>query len=135
MELQPAHMTEEEKAFAREAIASFKEYRDLVFYGDLYRLSSPYDSDFYSLMYVSPDKKRAVVFAYTIKYQGRTLKPVFRLDGLSDDFSYSIKELNVEKSCFWGSGKTFTGSYLKNHGINPEMPKLYSSAVFYLEAE
>ena len=41
MELQPAHMTEEEKAFAREAIASFKEYRDLVFYGDLYRLSSP----------------------------------------------------------------------------------------------
>lgn len=135
MELQPAHMTEEEKAFAREAIASFKEYRDLVFYGDLYRLGSPYDSDFYSLMYVSPDKKRAVVFAYTIKYQGRTLKPVFRLDGLSDDFSYSIKELNVEKSCFWGSGKTFTGSYLKNHGINPEMPKLYSSAVFYLEAE
>lgn len=135
MELQPVNMTEEEKKFAREAIASFKEYRDLVFYGDLYRLSSPYDSDFYSLMYVSPDKKRAVVFAYTIKYQGRTLKPLFRLEGLSEDMTYSIRELNVSKSCFWGSGRSFTGSYLKNHGINPEMPHLYSSAIFYLEAE
>ena len=135
MELQPSDMTEEERQFARKAIASFKEYRDLVYYGDLYRLCSPYDGDHYALMYVSEDKKKAVVFTYTIKYQGRTLKPAFRLEGLSDELEYTIRELNVEKSCFWGHGKTFTGSYLKNYGINPDIPTLYSSAVFYLEAK
>lgn len=135
MELQPSDMTEEERQFARKAIASFKEYRDLVYYGDLYRLCSPYEGDHYALMYVSEDKKRAVVFTYTIKYQGRTLKPAFRLEGLSDELEYTVRELNVEKSCFWGHGKTFTGSYLKNFGINPDIPKLYSSAVFYLEAQ
>ena len=135
MELQPAEMTEEEREFSRKAIASYKEYRDLVFYGDLYRLSSPYDSDFYALMYVSQDKKRAVVFAYTLKYQARSLKPVFRLDGLSDDLSYRVTELNVNKSCYWGSGKALTGSYLRNHGLNPDLAKVYTSAVFYLEAE
>ena len=134
MELQPSDMTGQEKDFARKAIASFKQYRDLVYYGDLYRLCSPYDGDYYALMYVSEDKKRAVVFTYTIRYQGRTLKPSFKLEGLSDDMEYSIRELNVDKSCFWGDGKTFSGSYLKNFGINPEIPKLYSSAVFYLEA-
>lgn len=135
MELQPSSMTAEEKAFARKAIESYKEYRDLVLYGDLYRLSSPYESDYYSLMYVSEDKKRAVVFAYTIKYQGRTQKAVFRLSGLDTGKSYRIKELNVSKPCFWGDGDVFSGSYLANCGINPNLTQIYSSAVFYLEAE
>lgn len=136
MELQPKDMTEEERAFAKKAIASYKEYRDLVFFGDLYRIHSPYDKgDHYALMYVSKDKKRAVVFAYCIKYQGRALVPQFRLYGLDPRMRYSLKELNVEKSKFWGSGKSFDGSYLINCGINPQLMKIYDSAVYYLEAE
>ena len=135
MELQPADMNDSEKAFARKAIESYKAYRDLVYYGDLYRLGSPYEDDSYALMYVNEDKTRAVVFAYTLKYMGRTQRPLFRLSGLDAEKNYRVTELNVEKSCFWGSGKTFSGSYLKNHGLNPNMEKLYSSAIFYLEAE
>lgn len=135
MELQPSNMTEDEKAFARRAISSFKEYRDLVYYGDLYRLSSPYESDWYALMYVSSDKKRAVVFAYTIKYQGRAKRPLFKLAGLDENKSYKVTELNTDDSCFWGDGRTFAGSYLKNHGMNMNLEKIYSSAVFYLESE
>ncbi|MCM1503114.1 MAG: alpha-galactosidase [Bacteroidales bacterium] len=136
MELQPKDMTAEEKEFAKMAIASYKEYRDLVFYGDLYRIHSPYGKgDHYALMYVSKDKKRAVVFAYCLKYQSRTLLPQFRLYGLDPDMKYSLKELNVKKSRFWGSGKSFEGSYLINKGINPQLVKLYDSSVFYLEAE
>ena len=135
MELQPSDMTGSEKDFARKAIESYKGYRDLVCYGDLYRLGNPYSDDCYALMYVSPDKSRAVVFAYTLKFMGRTRRPLFRLSGLDGGKSYRITELNVDKSCFWGHGKVFTGSYLKGHGINPNMEKVYSSAVFYLEAE
>lgn len=135
MELQPKDMTEEERNLARQAITTYKEYRDLIFHGDLYRLSSPYGSDHYALMYVSKDKKRAVVFGYCIKYQARTLVPVFRLNGLDPDTRYSIQELNTEKPQFWGDGKTFEGRWLSNHGINPQLVKLYDSGIWYLEAE
>ena len=53
MELQPAHMTDEDKAFARRAIADYKLIRPVVQQGDLYRLISPFDKTGYaSLMYV-----------------------------------------------------------------------------------
>ena len=135
MELQPQNMTEQEKEFARRAIASYKEYRDIVMYGDLYRIESPFDDKgFYSLMYVSKDKKRAVVFAYCIRYQGRMLTPKFRLHGLDAEMTYTLKELNVDKSSFWGNGKRFQGSFLIESGINPHLSKLYDSAIYYREA-
>ena len=128
MELQPKDMTEQEKEFSKSAIGSYKKYRDLILTGDLYRIKSPYDSDFYSLMYVSKDKKRAVAFAYCLKYQGR-------LHGLDPQKNYRVTELNVDKSSFWGSGRTFSGDFLVNFGINPKLVKIYDSAVFYIEEE
>ena len=135
MELQPKDMTDEEKDFAKKAIASYKEYRDIVMYGDLYRLSSPYDSDHYALMYVTKDKKKAVVFGYCIKYQGRTLIPTFKLYGLDPEAKYSVKELNVKSPVFWGSGKTLDGDWLIRHGMNPQLVKLYDSGIWLLEAK
>ena len=136
MELQPKKMTEQERAFARRAIASYKEYRDVVFNGDLYRIASPYDDDgYYALMYVSKDKRRAVVFAYCIKYQSRSLTPKFRLRGLDAGTSYKLTELNVDKSKFWGNGRTFGGDFLIQQGINPNLARLYDSGIYYLEAE
>lgn len=135
MELQPKAMTGDEKEFARTAIESYKTYRDLISSGDLYRIKSPYDSDFWSMMYVSKDKKRAVVFAYCLKYQGRTLIPQLRLYGLDPEKDYKVTELNVKKSSFWGSGSTFKGDYLIESGLNPKLVKIYDSAVFYLEAD
>ena len=135
MELQPASMTEDEKAFSKRAIESFKSYREIVYYGDLYRLGSPYDNDYYGLVYVSADKRRAVFFAYTLRYSGRNTKPSYHLKGLSADKVYRVRELNVDKSCYWGDGKSFSGDFLMNFGINPEMSAVYSSAVFILEAE
>lgn len=135
MELQPKDMTEQEKEFSKSAIGSYKKYRDLILTGDLYRIKSPYDSDFYSLMYVSKDKKRAVAFAYCLKYQGRTLTPQLRLHGLDPQKNYRVTELNVDKSSFWGSGRTFSGDFLVNFGINPKLVKIYDSAVFYIEEE
>ena len=133
MELQPKDLTAEEKVFARQAISSYKTYRDLVFSGDLYRLCSPYDGNHYAIMYALKDKSRAVVMAYCIRYQARTLKPYFRLQGLDPDKEYKIYELNTENSSFWGNGKVFSGKYLMNHGINPALLKLYDSAIFMIE--
>ena len=136
MELQPKQMTDSERQFARRAIASYKEYRDIVMQGDLYRIGTPYDkSGCYGLMYVSKDRKQAVLFTYSLQYQGRSLIPKFRLQGLDPKTGYTIRELNVDKSRNWFDGKTFSGEMLSNAGINPSMPKIYDSGVFLLTAE
>ena len=136
MELQPKHLTTAERALADRCITSYKGYRDLVFTGDLYRLASPYEGDYYALMYVSPDKRRAVVFAYCLRYQNRGVGThTFRLQGLDPARKYKVKEQNVDKSCWWGDGKAFTGAFLAGGGFNPALLKTNTSAVFLLEAE
>ena len=135
MELQPKQMTDAEKEFARRAIASYKEYRDIVMQGDLYRIGTPYDeSGRYGVLYVSKDKRQAVLFAYSLHYQGRSLIPKFRLDGLDPKAGYTVRELNVDKPRFWFDGKTLSGELLMNAGINPHLSKIYDSAVFILKA-
>lgn len=134
MELQPKKMTDSEKAFAKRAIESYKEYRDIIMNGDLYRIGSPYDkSGAYGLMYVTPDKKKAVFFAYCISYDTRFSAPQLRLSGLSETADYRITELNVDKSASWFSGKVLPGSMLMNKGVNPPLKKVYDSAIFLLE--
>ena len=132
---------------ARRAIASYKEYRDIVMQGDLYRIGTPYDesgcygvlyvdkSGCYGLMYVSKDRKQAVLFTYSLRYQGRSLIPKFRLDGLDPKTEYTVRELNVDKPRFWFDGKTLSGELLMNAGINPHLSKIYDSAVFILKAK
>lgn len=136
MELQPRNLSDRERALAERCIGSYKQYRDLVFSGDLYRFASPYDSPYYGLMYVSEDKSRAVVFTYCVAYEPRTVGgKVFRLQGLDPSRTYKVVEQNVDAPCWWGHDKAFTGSFLMEGGFNPRLPQLYSSAVFVLEAE
>jgi len=85
-------------------------------------------------MYVSKDKKRAVVFDYCFEYQGRTRNSqLLRLHGLDPQKRYKLSELNVDKSSFWGNNKLFPGEYLMYEGINPRLQKIYDSAIFLLE--
>ena len=136
MELQPRNLTEGERALADRCIRSYKQYRDLVFTGDVYRLASPYDGDYYALMYVSQDRRRAVVFTYCLKYQNRAVGAhVFRMDGLDPARKYKVTELNVNRSSWWGSGQTHAGDFLMNGGFNPVLLKTFDSGVFYLEAD
>lgn len=135
MELQPKKMSDKEKDFAKIAIQNYKKIRDVVMQGDLYRIISPYEGEgLYVIMYVSKDKKRAVVFDYCFEYLGRTgNSKAIKLNGLDPDKKYKITELNVNKSNFWGNGKVFTGQYLIKEGINPKLEKMYESAVFSIE--
>ena len=136
MELQPRNLSAEERALADRCITSYKGYRDLVFTGDLYRLSSPYDGDYYGLMYVSPDKGRAVVFTYCTAFRNHSIDThIFRLQGLDPAKNYKVTEQNVDKSCWWGNGRAFSGAFLREGGFNPRFRKANTSAVFVLEAD
>ena len=136
MELQPKNLSEADRALADRCIRSYKSYRDLVFKGDLYRLASPYDSDYYAFMYVAEDRSRAVVYLYSTNYLNRQVTTkTFRLQGLDPARKYRVTELNVDKSCFTGNGKAYSGDYLMGGGFTPQIFKTFASAIFYLEAQ
>ena len=61
--------------------------------------------------------------------------PQFRLAGLDENMNYRVTELNVEKSASWFAGKSLSGEFLMEKGMNPPLKKVYESAVFLLEGE
>ena len=99
------------------------------------------------MMYVSEDKSRAVVYTYCLRFRQLACDGVpFRLQGLDPDRKYRVVEQNlgdadrpdsapVTASCWWGNGRSWSGSFLASGAFNPILPSLYSSSVFVLEAE
>ncbi len=122
MEIQPKNMTEEEKAMCRKAISEYKEVRDVVQLGDLYRLLSPYDGlGAASLMYVAPDKSEAVYYWWKTETFVNQQLPRVTMQGLDPDKEYVVTELNrIDNAPLPYEGKAFTGKFLMNNGL--EMP-------------
>jgi alpha-galactosidase len=129
VELQPSHMAEEELEFCKNAIAEYKRIRDVVQLGDLYRLISPYKGNRAALMYVTEDKGRAVVFAYSTRYHIRQDYPMVKLAGLDSEKQYLVREINSNSAnkLFNGSGKTFGGDFLMKFGMQLKVRKANES--------
>ena len=95
MEIQPKNMTDEEKELCRKAIADYKMIRPVVQLGDIYRLLSPYDRlGVTSLMYVSPEKEKAVFYWWKTEHFCNQHLPRIRMAGLHPDKIYKVTELN-----------------------------------------
>ncbi len=122
MEIQPKNMTDEEKEQCRKAIAEYKEVRNTVQLGDLYRLLSPYDKlGCAALMYVAPDKNEAVYYWYKTETFVNQQLPKITLAGLDPDKMYTITELNrIDNEPLPYEGKAYSGRYLMSNGL--EMP-------------
>ena len=135
MELQPAHMTEEERAQCTVAIADYKELREVIQLGNLYRLVSPYESipvvekqQVASLMYVNDAKDHAVLFAYGLTSFMKQASRRIRLAGLDPTRTYTLIERNIrvgEQPCVL-HGKSFTGAYLMSVGLDVPLSTEYS---------
>ena len=123
MDLQPEHLNKEEQEFSKRAIKTYKEIKDIVFYGDLYRLLSPYTNDRAALMYVDSTQKRALLFNYQLqKGNGGDFTKVY-LRGLKPTSKYKLTEINkANYSRFTDlEGKVFTGKYLMEQGLTISM--------------
>ena len=99
--------------------------------GELYRLVSPYEGlrDFSSLMYVTENKERAVLFAYRHWFKHNMSNIIIRLQGLNPDAKYTVREVTPEVAGkpVQIDGKTISGRTLMQEGIViPELVKGYS---------
>ncbi len=122
MEIQPKNMTDAEKAMCRNAIAEYKQVRDVVQLGDLYRLLSPYDGlGAASLMYVAPDKDEAVYYWWKTETFVNQQLPRVKMQGLDPNKEYVVTELNrIDNEPLPYEGKSFSGKFLMSNGL--EMP-------------
>lgn len=135
MELQPKDLTKEEFPVAKQAIEDYKRIRPIVQLGDLYRLVSPYSEEGWSsMMYVSKDRKESVLFAYSLKYHGRTTYFETKVKGLDPDKKYKVTELNKNNNhnSFWGNDQVFSGEYLMKVGINLNIGSAFESTVLLI---
>lgn len=115
VEMQPDHMTADEKAFTKQAIRNYYEIRDVVQSGDLYRLRSPFGNNVASLMYVSDAGDKAVFFVWQMnRTVGMNPEPI-RLKGLIPEAKYKITEINTLNT----TPKSFvaTGDFLMKSGF------------------
>ena len=119
MEIQPKNMSEEEKAQCAKAIAEYKEVRDVVQKGGIYRLASPYDGQgVASLMYVADDRSDAVFYWYKTEHFCNQHLPRVRMAGLDPDKQYRVTEMNrVDNKPLAFEGETFSGAYLMANGL------------------
>ncbi len=138
MELQPSDIKGNEYSFAKTAIKDYKLIRPIVQFGDLYRLASPYGENCWaSHMYVAKDKKESVLFAYSLKYHGRTTYFETKLNGLDASKMYKITELNKDgnNSTFGGEGQVFSGDFLMKSGITLNIGDAFKSSVLLIKEQ
>jgi alpha-galactosidase len=145
MELQPAHMTDQERQQCTVAFRDYKALRELIQLGNLYRLVSPYEpaqvveqQQVASLMYVNDTKDHAVLFAYGLSSFMKQSSRRIRLAGLDPNRTYTLHERNIRvaynhdkgawdegKPCDL-DGKSFTGEYLMSVGLEIPLSTEYN---------
>lgn len=143
MEIQPKNMTEAEIALCRKAIAEYKEIRPVVQFGDIYRLVSPYDRlGLASLMYVAPEKEKAVFYWWKTETFRNQHLPCVPMAGLDPEKNYKVTELDrADEKALPCEGRVFTGKYLMDNGLDIPYNNAYdghhgwASRVLYLEAQ
>lgn len=128
-ELDLNELSEEEFDKVKEQIKFMKKYRELIQYGDFYRLKSPFDTDMCAWSVVSEDKKQVIVGIYCMKSRVNSLPGFVKLAGLDPDKKYVM------------DGKEYFGDELMNLGIalsklsdaGLDVSKDYSSVTIVIE--
>ena len=121
--------SEEEKAVAREKIALYKQIRETIQNGDLYRLQSPYTTNRCVLQYVSKAQDEAVILAYNLAEfpynatEEDQRASTVKLKGLDPAMTYSVEGLDGE----------FKGEYLMNIGLDLPLSGVLTSKIMRIK--
>jgi len=91
-ELDLTKFTEEEKKEVAKQIEQYKSIRELIQFGDMYRILSPFEGNDTAWMYVSEDKNEAfIVYVQTLAIPNPPMKRL-RLKGLDPNKEYLLEE-------------------------------------------
>ena len=90
-ELDPAKLTDDEKASVRAQAEAYRRNRELIFEGTQYRLGELGEHpDYCAWMFVSPDRSEALVNLVAARVRANGLFPRVKLKGLDPDARYRV---------------------------------------------
>ena len=115
------NFTSQELQFSQDAVKTYQHISDVIWFGDLYRIESPYESNRTVVMYVKANKSKAILFNYHLNTRRQDIFNRVLLQGLDPQKAYRIKEINLfpgTKSIQPDDNKVFTGNYLMTIGLN-----------------
>jgi len=113
-------LSEKDLMFCQQAVKNYRMLQPSIGAGDLYRLVDPHQTEHAANLYVSKDKKQAVLFTFNINpLYGEANAPV-RLQGLNPEAQYRVEEINLmpgQQSWLSAHNKIYSGDYLMKVGI------------------
>jgi alpha-galactosidase len=125
-ELDLTKLEPSERSVVKRQIATYKEIRHLVQFGDFYRLLSPFEGNRTAWMFVSEDKREAFVSYFRVLAEANPSLGRLRLKGLDPERDYSLVR----------TGQTFGGDELMAVGLNvPYLLGDFQSATWRFEAK
>ena len=124
--------TPEDFAAAKKLVEQYKEIRETVQHGSLYRLISPlHGSEFSSTETVSTSENQAAVFAFLHSSQMGYPFPRLRMRGLDPKANYRMRMLDGKAA--EDTPASASGAYWMNAGIQIDLRGDFQAALFTLE--
>uniref|UniRef100_UPI002618F6FF alpha-galactosidase n=1 Tax=Clostridium sp. TaxID=1506 RepID=UPI002618F6FF len=124
-ELDLTKFSDIEKEEVKLQILKYKELRELIQHGDMYRLLSPFEGNETAWMYVSTDKSEAYISYFRVLAVPNGASIKLTLKGLNPDIDYSIV----------GNDDLYGGDELMYCGLNiPDLNGDYSSVTWRIKA-
>ncbi|WP_078410212.1 alpha-galactosidase [Priestia abyssalis] len=125
-ELDLTKLTDEEKETVKQQVAKYKEMRQLIQFGDFYRLLSPFEGNETAWLFVNKEKTEAIVFYFRVLAEANAPFNSFKVKGLDPDKTYKVEETN----------KVFGGDELEYVGLSvpAELKGDFQSCVWRLTA-
>src|SRR5690606_4018166 len=122
--------------FVQNAVKHYDRIKDIIWHGDLYRLSDPKDEDVASLVYVNEERSSGVMFNYLVnnRYDTGSKLPIV-LKELDPARKYRVKEINLypgaqiiidEQACY-------SGDFLMTIEFNPPVKSDRKCVILLIE--
>ena len=118
-EMDLSALSDEDLVSAKEQVAFYKKYRNVVQYGDMYRLVSPYENDGKFAAWQFIKDKTAILYTFNIKGIPSAALRRVKMQGLLPDAVYREE----------GTGREYNGEFLMNVGVVCECNQDYISTV------
>ena len=133
-------LSAEELEQSKRFVASYKEVRETVQNGALYRLTPAADTNFIANEYVAEDGKQTAVFAFLHSQQRGYSLPPLHVTGLDEQAVYRVRVIETPHSGSTAGdlgsladAGTKSGSYLMHHGIDMNLRGDYDSVLYVLD--
>lgn len=107
-ELDLTQMTDEEKEIVKEQVSYYKETRQLIQFGDFYRLKSPFEGNITAWLFTNKEKSEALVFYFRVLDEPAAPLTSLQLKGIDPAKQYLVA----------GTDQVFGGDELLYAGLS-----------------